>query len=319
MRWTGMALVAVVTFTVSDGARALDKLTVARAGAAVAFAGIEVGQETGIWQRLGLEIEAPTFGGDARVEQALTAGEVEIGFGAGPSMAYRVKGVPALAVAVIAGPPYSFVVATRPDSSVKTIDDLKGKRVGITTAGSGTYWMVRELARRKGWGPDGIVTVPLGEQRARAAALKSGEIDASVMTSMAAYDLEANKAARILLSYGDIIKDYITHLVLASDKLISERPDLLRRFLQGWFESVAYMKAHPDVGIRVAAKAMNVDADIIARAYPDEMRMLSDDGSFDPAAIELLRQSFVELGILPTAPDAKLLYTDKFVPVKISR
>jgi NitT/TauT family transport system substrate-binding protein len=301
---------------ISREAQALDKLHVARAGAAIAFAGIEVGQDTLIWKKYGLEIEAPTFAGDAKVEQALTAGEVEIGFGAGPSMAYRVKGVPALAVAVIAGPPYSFVLATRPDSPLQSADDLKGKRVGITTAGSGTYWMVRELSRRKGWGPDGIVTMPLGEQRTRAAALKSGEIDASVMTSMAAFDLEANHAARILLSYGDIVQDYITHLVLASDKLIAENPDLLRRFLKGWFESVAYMKTHRDAGVRIAAKAMNIDAAIIERAYGEEMRMLSDDGKFDPAAIEVLRRSFVELGILDTVPEAKLLYTEQFVPVK---
>jgi NitT/TauT family transport system substrate-binding protein len=297
-------------------ALALDKLHVARAGAAIAFAGIEVGDETGIWKKYGLEIEAPTFGGDAKVEQALTAGEVEIGFCAGPSMAYRVKGVPAVAVAVIAGPPYSFVIATRPDSPLKSAADLKGKRVGITTAGSGTYWMVRELSRREGWGLEGIVPVPLGEQRARAAALKNGDIDASVMTSMAAFDLEANHAGRILLSYGDIIKDYITHLVLASDKLIATNPDLLRRFLKGWFESVAYMKTHRAEGERIAAKAMNMDPQIIARAYEEEMRMLSDDGVFDPAAIELLRYSFVDLGLLDKVPEAKLLYRTDFVPVK---
>ena len=295
---------------------ALDKLHVARAGAAIAFAPIEVGDETGIWKKYGLEIEAPTFGGDAKVEQALTAGEVEIGTGAGPSMAYRMKGVPALAVAVIAGPPYSFVIATRPDSPLKSAQDLKGKRVGITSAGSGTYWMVRELSRREGWGLEGIITVPLGEQRARAAALKNGDIDASVMTSMAAFDLEANHAGRILLSYGDIIKDYITHLVLASDKLINGNPELLRRFLKGWFESVAFMKTHRAEGARIAAKAMSMDAAVIARAYDEEMRMMSDDGVFDPAAIELLRHSFVDLGLLDTVPDAKLLYTDKFVPVK---
>jgi NitT/TauT family transport system substrate-binding protein len=47
------------------------------------------------------------------------------------------------------------------------------------------------------------------------------------------------------------------------------------------------------------------------------MRMLSSDGAFDPAAIELIRHSLVDLGIVETMPEAKSMYTDRFVPVKL--
>jgi hypothetical protein len=42
--------------------------------------------------------------------------------------------------------------------------------------------------------------------------------------------------------------------------------------------------------------------------------MFSDTGRFEPAKVEVLRSSFVELGILPTAPDMRKLYTEEFLP-----
>jgi hypothetical protein len=46
------------------------------------------------------------------------------------------------------------------------------------------------------------------------------------------------------------------------------------------------------------------------------MPSFSADGAWDPKAIEVIRHSLKELGILPEVPDAKALYNDKFVPVK---
>jgi hypothetical protein len=69
--------------------------------------------------------------------------------------------------------------------------------------------------------------------------------------------------------------------------------------------------------VRVAAKSFDITAATAAQAYPSEvLTMMSDDGAFSPAAVEAIRTSLVPLGILETTPDAKALYTDRFVPVK---
>jgi ABC-type nitrate/sulfonate/bicarbonate transport system substrate-binding protein len=300
----------------SGSAYALDKVRVAKSGLAIAFTPIDVGAETKIWQSVGIEVESILLGGDAAVQRALTAGEIDIGLGSGPGMGYRVKGVPAIAVAAVAGPPNSFKIVVRPDSAIRSADDLRGKRVAVTSAGSLTDWLVRELAHQKGWGPSGIESIPLGGQRAEMAAMKAGDVDGVVVTSGPAYDYEEHKEARVLLSFGDIVKDFHTHVLVASDALIADNPDLLRRFLKGWFMTIAYMKAHPDTGIGIAAQALNISESACAKAYPGDMAMMSNDGAFDPAAIETIRKSLPQLGILDTVPDAKVLYTSQFVPVK---
>ncbi|HUK06409.1 MAG TPA: ABC transporter substrate-binding protein [Stellaceae bacterium] len=300
----------------SGSAQALDRVRVAKSGLAIAFAPIEVGTEAEIWQSVGIEVESILLGGDAAVERALTAGEIDIGLGSGPSMGYRVKGVPAIAVAAAAGPPNSFKIVVRPDSTIRSDDALKGARIAVTSAGSLTDWLVRELAQQKGWGPDGIQSIPLGGQRSEMAAMKAGDVDGVVVTSGPAYDYEEHKEARVLLSFGNIVKDFHTHVLVASDALIANNPDLLRRFLKGWFETIAFMKSHPEIGIRIAGHALNISESACAKAYPGDMAMMSDDGVFNPAAIETIRKSLPELGILDSVPDAKALYTDRFVPVK---
>ena len=70
-----------------------------RVGKAVAFAWtftpLDVGMQTGIFAKHGVEIEASAFNGDARMQQGLTSDSIDIGIGSGPGMAFMVKGVPA--------------------------------------------------------------------------------------------------------------------------------------------------------------------------------------------------------------------------------
>lgn len=313
---TVWAMLLPLLLLATKPAHALDRVRVAKSGLAIAFTPIEVGSETKIWDSLGITVDSVLLGGDAAVERALTAGEIDIGLGSGPGMGYRVKGVPAIAVAAAAGPPNSFKIVVRPDSPIHSIDDLKGKRVAVTSAGSLTDWLVRELARQKGWGPDGIESTPLGGQRPEMAAMKAGDVDGVVVTSGPAYDYEEHHEARVLMSFGDIVKDFHTHVLVASDALIANNPDLLRRFLKGWFMTIAYMKVHPDIGMKIAARSLNISESACAKAYPGDIAMMSNDGAFNPAAIETIRRSLPQLGILDTEPDAKALYTDRFVPVK---
>ncbi len=91
-------------------------------------------------------------------------------------MAFIVKGAPIKGVAAMAGPPLLLAIVVRPDGP-KTVADLKGKKISVSTAGSLTYWLVSETSRRQGWGPKGIDIAPMGAMPGQIAALKRGDID----------------------------------------------------------------------------------------------------------------------------------------------
>ena len=318
MRKTSTKLgVLALAWTLAAPALALDKVKIGTAGSSIIWSIMDMGREAGIWKALDLEVERVELAGDAPMQQALASNSLEFGCGSGPGMAYRVKGVPALAVAALAGAPWSMTLAAPMNSTIKSFDDLKGKKIGVSSAGSMTDWLVREVARQRGWGPDGIQSLPLGTERTRLAAMKAGELDGSVVADQNAYSYEENNAGKAVLSFGEVVKDFHAHILFARDDIRTKNPDLVRRVITGWFRTVAWMHANKEAAIKISAKAINVSETAVTRAWDTELKLMSRYGAFNPAAIEVIRRSLPELGLLDKVPEAKELYTGEFVPVKL--
>ena len=119
-----------------------DTIRVGRAvSTAFAFATLEVGVDAHIWDKVGLKLDIATFKGDADVQRAMTAGQIDFGLGGGPAMGYHNKGVPGIAVASMYGPPTDMAIVVANNGPIKTVGDFKGKKLGVTTAGSLTDWL----------------------------------------------------------------------------------------------------------------------------------------------------------------------------------
>jgi len=311
------ALLAAIALWPGGPALALDQV---RLGKAVpnsfAFGAAEVGIEAKIFDVEGIKVEVTSFRGDAQLQQALAAGGVDVGLGSGPGLGFRAKGAPAIGVAAMYGPPANLALVLPLDTPIRTIADLKGKRIGVTTAGSLTDWLVRELSRQQGWGSDGMQILALGQMQARLAAIQRGELDGMVIEAATGYELEEAGKAKNFLLFGDIAKDFYTHVIFASDDLIEKRPDLLGRFLRGWFKTIAFMRANKDFAVASEAKTIEVKPSIAAKIYDAQISGFSPDGAWNPAAIDVIRHSLKELGILSVVPEAKAIYNDQFVPVR---
>ncbi len=307
-----MAVLAAATW-LSTPAKADEPLRVGKAvPEAFSFVPLDVGIQEGIFKKYGLDVQGTAFAGDAKLQQAMAADSIDVALGSGPGMAFIAKGSPVKAIAAMAGPPLLLAIVVRPDGP-KTAADLKGKKVSVSTLGSLTAWLVSQTSRRQGWGPQGIEIEPMGIMPGQIAALKRGDIDGIIMDIGNAFDLEKKGEGRILVRFGDI-KDFIIHVIYATDKAIANRPNDLRNFVKGWFETIAFMRTHKDETVKIAAAVTGKDTDISSRTYDELMPMFSDNGKFAPAALEVLSKSWVELGTLPSEPDVKTLYTEEFLP-----
>jgi len=307
----GSLLAAMMAFA----AAAADKVRVGKSVTQpFAFAPIEIGLEKGIWAKHGLELEVPIFAGDAKLQQALVSNSVDFGLGSGPAMGFLAKGVSAKAVAAIANQPLSMGLVVGSSSAIRKPGDLKGAKIGISTEGSLTYWLARELSRQMGWGSDGMKLVPLGAIAAQFAALKGNQVDGFVMSSSQGYLLEKQNDGRLLLAFGSYIKDFHTHVIFATTNMIEKKPDQVRRFLAGWIEVVAFMAANRDETVRIARDVTGLDEDIERREYDEVMPMMSRDLRFSAKALDVIGESFPELKILPKKPDMTTLFTEEFLP-----
>ena len=296
-------------------AASAETLRVGKAGReAFSFVPLDVGVRTGIFKKHGLDIEIGNFAGDAKLQQAMAADGIDIALGSGPGLAIIVKGSPVKGIAAMARPPLLFALVVRNDGAVNTVDDLKGRKIGVSTVGSVTSWIISEVSRQRGWGFDGIVQVPIGENAARVAAVRSKALDGCIVDLASALNYAQRGDGRILLRFGDLVKDFIIHVIFATDKAIAEKPEALRGFLKGWFETIALMRRDRAQSVAIAADVMGTDAPTAEKIYDELMPMFSDTGRFDPKALAVLRRSFVEMKTLPAEPDMSKLYTEAFLP-----
>jgi len=296
-------------------ASAQERLRVGKAvTSAFTFVPLDVGMDAGLFKQHGLDIDEYNFGGSAKLQQALAANSIDIGIGSGPELSFIAKGAPVLGVAAMAGKPALLCLVVATPGPIHTVADLKGKTVSSSTTGSLTTWLVRELSRQQGWGPDGINLAFLGEEPAQLAALRTGDTQGATVQIAAGYRLEETGIGKILYRFGDIAPHFIIHVIYARKALIAGNPDAVRRFLAGWFETIAYMAKHKDETVRIAAPIMGVSPKLAARAYDELMPTFSRDGKFDPEALKVLARSYVEMDLLPAEPDMSKLITERFLP-----
>jgi len=305
----------LLVFALNTRVFATELIRVGNAGReSFSFTPANIGKEVGIFARSGLDLEISGFGGDAKLQQAMAADSVDVGLGSGPGLVFIVKGSPVKGIAAMAGPPLIFALVVRADGSVKTIDDLKSRKVGISTVGSATAWLMNEVSRQHGWGFNGFTQVPIGENSARIAALKSGAVDGCVVDIGSALNFTERGDGKILMRFGDVVKDFIMHVIFATDTAIAAKPAQLSAFLKGWFETIAFMRENKAKSVAIAQSVMGTDEKITSGIYDELMPMFLDNGRFDPKALAVLSRSFVEMKILPSAPDMSKLYTEAFLP-----
>jgi ABC-type nitrate/sulfonate/bicarbonate transport system substrate-binding protein len=309
-----LALTLAGALVAASGATA-ETLRVGKAGReAFSFVPADIGAQIGLFKKHGIDVTISSFGGDARVQQAMTADGIDIGLGSGPGLAFVVKGSPVKGIAAMADSPLTFALVVRNDDSIKTLDDLKGKKVGVSTVGSVTGWLVGETARQKGWGYDGMELTPVGDDASRVAAVKTKSIDGAVVNLAVAFNFVQRGDGRVLLLFGDLLKDFHVHVIFATDKAIATRPEALRKFLAGWFETIAFMRKEKAKTIEIARHVMGTDEPTTARIYDAMMPMFNDDGRFKPKALAVLSRSYVDMKTLPEEPDMRKLINDSFLP-----
>src|SRR5580704_1258279 len=312
---TVVLTVSLVSAAFIGAAHAETKIRVGKAiSEAFSFVPLDVGIETGIFKKHGLEIQEYDFAGSAKLQQGLASGSIDIGLGSGPELAFIAKGVPAIGVAALADGPSLLTLDVEKNSPIKSVADLKGKTVSVSTVGSLTEWMVHELSRQQGWGTEGIKTLPIGTDASQISALKTYQVDGIVIDIAAAYRLEETGSTRILVRFGSLVKDFHIHIIYAGRAFIDRDPNAVREFLAAWFETVTFMRLNRSRTVEISSRVMGVSPAIAGKVYDELMPAFNLDGRFNPKALEVLRRSYVEMGILPIEPDMSKLVTEKFLP-----
>ena len=120
--------------------------------------------------------------------------------------------------------------------------------------------------------------------------------------------------ARIIVKAGDEITDFIADVIYASEPMMTEHPDQLRRFLAAWFDTIRFIKTNKAEAIRLTQPATKLPDDVAAEVYDAETPSFFTDGHFDRAKLAAVKQALVDVGLIETPPPDDRLITEKFLP-----
>ena len=291
-------------------------LNVGKADAnSTAFLPVHVGDRLGFFKKHGVELKIANFTGGSKMTQAITAGSIDIGLGAGTEMALIAKGAPMLAVCDIMSPIPIIGIAVPWDSPIRTLDQLKGKRIGISSAGSLTDWLAKQLAHHQSWGPDDLKAVAIGNGAAATiAAFRTNAIDADIAVTSNIFNWEEKKEGRLLASATSFVGNIASGTIYATNHLIANDPGALRAFLAAWTETIDYLATHKAETVKIESEVTGYSEGVMTKEYDLTASKFNKDCKFDAESLANLKRAFVDQKLVETAPDMSKLYTEAFLP-----
>lgn len=157
------------------GQRELQKLTVGYTPIAGASLPLFIAVEENIFQKYGYEISPVFMGGSPLINSAILAGEFPIGYtGGGAVISSRLSGSDLIAIASPL-PVLTIDGWSRPE--IKSIADVRGKRVGVTRFGASSYFSALSMLESGGVKPNEVVFIQNGGVGESYAALVGGRVD----------------------------------------------------------------------------------------------------------------------------------------------
>ena len=234
---------------IAEGASAVpDKVRAAYSSPSPTQGVLWVAQMGGVFLRNGLSVEIIFT--RAAIE-TLVAGEVEFGQMTGALMSSaKLQGADPVMIAGIQDQLDDRLVA-RP--TIKSMEELKGKRIGIFRFGSASHLRVLNILPRYGLSERDVAFLQIGDNPARLIALLGGAIDATLLPPPD--HLEALRGnMKLLLNLRELNVSYQGTGLVTTQRLLAKRRDLARRFMKSYVEAIHLVKTNPDVSKRAFSK-----------------------------------------------------------------
>jgi NitT/TauT family transport system substrate-binding protein len=273
--------------------------------------------ETAIRQKLfekeGINAELTIYRSGAEGFEALAAGATDLIYNSSSSVAAGlVKGVKSKCVANGALGYYGWHLVVKPDSPIRKLSELAGKKVGITSAGSGSDILARwTMADQK----IQFTRVPLGGG-GLVPNLLTGNVDATVLYSPLTYQMLQAKQARSIGDFGELVPPHSTGSWIATDKLIAERPQALQKALNALYGGLGFLRAPGNRGtaVKLIAEIDEIPEPIAAAELDGNIVKLSTNGEFRKEWMDRSLEMARLIGMTALAPVDEI-YVTSFKPV----
>jgi ABC-type nitrate/sulfonate/bicarbonate transport system substrate-binding protein len=277
--------------------------------------------ETAVRQKLfekeGITAELTIYRGGAETFEAMAAGAADVILDATSLVsAGRKKGVNSKVLANAAMGYYGWQLMTLAKSTLG-VSDLKGKKVAITSAGSGSDLLALWTQQDK---KIEFTRVPVGGG-GLVPNLLAGNVEAAVVYSPLSFQISKSGEARTILDFSKEVPPNLAAGWIALDKYAQDKPQMVQKTLNALYGALMLMRANQDVSVKLITELYEIPAEIAALEYENTIMKLETDGSMDgpkiPEQLQLALDMAKAGGMKDLGPAAEIISTQfKPVPTK---
>jgi NitT/TauT family transport system substrate-binding protein len=221
---------------------------------------------------------------------ALATGDTDYTTIFGSVVRAAIRGLPVKVVASFLDSPTQMLLARQEYKSVK---ELKGKTLGVSTFGATADVSARMMFRYSGVDPEkDVKIIALGADQARFTALKEGIVDVIVISPPA--DLEGKKFGFRVLARAYELFNFPFVGLGANLKKINERPDEIKRVIKALIKANRYIRSNRDGSIEVLAEWSRAAKENAAVSYDSVVKVFNQDGSIPADGLQSVIESAVK-------------------------
>jgi NitT/TauT family transport system substrate-binding protein len=264
-----------------------------------------VAKEAGFYKEEGLNVDLVVMRGAPAI-QALIGGTVPFASSGGAGLLPIVRGAPLRVVFTTFSKPMFWLYSKQ---EIKTIQELKGKKVGVSSIGSGPDSLLRVVLKQHGLeGGRDVAILATGPGPARFFALKAGATDAAILNEQAAL-MAQEDGLRQLYSFtkGDEFVELQGSIVL-QDSLSQSDPLLVQKFTRATLKGLLYLKDNRQGSVAIHARALKVDENMANRIYDLARPGMTVDGTVSEELQKKAIEHIVERSDLKEPPPTSKVF-----------
>jgi NitT/TauT family transport system substrate-binding protein len=265
-------------------------------------------REKGFYHAEGLDVDFIIMKPQVAL-QALIAGDVGYTTALGSTMRSAIRGLPLRVVMTIADKPLFALIAR---SEIGSVEELRGKVLGVSSFGASSDTLARAVLRRYGINPAADLKIlALGGGTNRIAAMTSGAVDAALIEAPYNVMLE-RKGFRKILFVGDVIPSPLAGLGTRVEK-IHKTPDEIQRLVRATLRGIHYAKNNKAESVRSIMKWADMEQPLAEGSYDMAVASWSSTGAASTQGIQIAMEEIQTEQKLNVTPDPGRAFDWTFV------